>query len=285
MELVVRRVADKTTALRKFTLGLLLIIASCAFIVLHSSQGVSISLFEDDATSVDHVRKLLQTLNPPMPWNSVIAQSPLTPYGANIGQPFVANIPSIQNEIASPQSVNVGSFSQAGIEFLPKNPIATAASVQFSGPQNIARVNVNARSNFALMPAQTNIFAPPQRFPTYTQANSWNAAPPTPPAGVAWPSSLVWPSSAVALSRPALERRDLEEWLRLRQLSSANRATRQLSGPSKSELAAAHAALATSQASRAAAVAALNLKTGAAAEAAAEAAVAAIMDSPAAQAA
>ena len=269
MELVLRKTSSKSTPCRKVTAGFLLILACYSIVLTIFGGDKSVSLFEDDATSVDHVRKLLQNLNPPLAW-SVSAPTPLAAYGNNIGQPLAVGKPlDFQNAIYSQQPLD--SPAQPRIEFVPRTP-AEPAAVSYTDPETSIKSDEEDQNNLIFMPTQNSVAA---RYPSFPVRKTWYA-PPTRTTHRAWIAPQVWPSYKTFLSRPTLERHDLEEWLRLRQLSSVTDGTKKVDAPSKSKILAAQALLASARASKAAAMASLSIKTGAAAAAAAAAAVAAM---------
>ena len=262
---------------RRLASGILVTFMCCAFMIV--LRDPSVSLVEDDATSLEHVRNLLSTLDRTAVWNSISS--------TQASNPFIAAAPNVRFEqpvlikaLQNPLEQQSNAV-QPKIEFLPTQPYAEPTSYAKSGTDS-AFVFLPSPSNFPeteVLPLQSNFPGPqatvlPQQYlksPFISNADplSTGILPQAVDGSWAIPASRVLP-------RPILERHDLEEWLRLRDMTKSSLNVKALDAFSKSKQSVAQAFLASAQASQAAASASLGIKTGAAAAAAAASAAAAV---------
>ena len=259
---------------RRLASGILVTFMCCAFMIV--LRDPSVSLVEDDATSLEHVRNLLSTLDRTAVWNSISS--------TQASNPFIAAAPNVRFEqpvlikaLQNPLEQQSNAV-QPKIEFLPTQPYAEPTSYAKSGTDS-AFVFLPSPSNFPETEVQGNFPGPqatvlPQHYlksPFISNADllSTGILPQAVDGSWAIPASRV-------LTRPILERHDLEEWLRLREMTKSSLNVKALDAFSKSKQSVAQAFLASAQASQAAASASLGIKTGAAAAAAAASAAAAV---------
>ena len=269
---------------RRLASGILVTFVCCALMIV--LRDPSVSLVEDDATSLEHVRNLLSTLDRTAVWNSISS--------TQASNPFIAAAPNVRFEqpvlikaLQNPLEQQSNAV-QPKIEFLPTQPYAEPTSYAKSGTDS-AFVFLPSPSNFPeteVLPLQSNFPGPQATVPgpqatvlpqQYLKSPFISNADPL-STGIlpqAVDGSWAIPASRV-LPRPILERHDLEEWLRLRDMTKSSLNVKALDAFSKSKQSVAQAFLASAQASQAAASASLGIKTGAAAAAAAASAAAAV---------